>query len=197
MKSKKVSLTIAAATLTLLSGCAAFKENNLPVVNDADLYPAANSKTKVFTRWSIDTDADLNDTQKAMHAAASKERFEEIIKGSDCCTIVEGPTEADVVVTGRTYVEDHSDAMVGAFITGLSLYTIPSWLTVTPQITAEVTSGETKHTYSFQDSMTMVQWLPMIFALPFTGDPISEGQKMENNVYKNLLLNIQKDGLLK
>lgn len=197
MKNNKIVLTVAAVTLSLLSGCAAFKDNNLPIVNEADLLSTPDIKTKVFTRWSIDTDAELTDTQKAMHSAASKERFEEILKGSDCCNIVEGPSEADVVVTGKTYIEDHSDAMAAALLTGLSLYTIPSWMTITPKVSAEVISGETKHIYSFHDSMTMVQWLPMIFALPFTGNPITEGEKMENNIFKNLLLNIQNDGLFK
>lgn len=196
MKNQKITLA-AALTLTLLSGCAGFKDNQLPIVNEADFSASTNTKTKVFTRWSIDTDVELNDTQKAMHSAASKERFEEILVGSDCCTVVEGPLQADVVVTGKTYIEDHSDAMAGALLTGLTLYTIPSWVTITPKISAEVSSGEKKRTYSFQDSMTMVQWLPMIFALPFTGNPISEGEKMENNVFKNLVLNIQNDGLLK
>ncbi len=45
--------------------------------------------------------------------------------------------------------------------------------------------------------MTMVQWLPMLFVLPFTGTPFKAEEEMTANVFNTLVLNIKKDGLIK
>lgn len=196
MYKKVLSLTIVSASM-LMVGCAGFKANNLPQVKAEDLHFASAKKTKVFSRWTIESNSSLaNEQAKTMGAALHKKYFDDAIKATDCCLIVEGPNDADVVVDGKAIDESNPAAVIPAFITGLSLFTIPSWVTAKVHISASAKTNSASQSYELQDSMTMVQWLPMIVALPFTGSPIKAGKEVDENTYKNLVLKMKNDGLL-
>lgn len=193
---KKIGSLVLVSVL-LTSGCAVFRENNLPIIDDANYKFENQQKVKVFSRWSINTDNSFaNDQTKAAGSAIHKDMFEKAISESGCCTVVEGPDQADVVVTGVALDENNPAAMIPAFITGLSLFTIPSWATATIHIQVEAKSDKKTRTYDLSDSMTMVQWLPMIFVLPFTGTPIEAGKEIDANIYRNLVVKMQEDDLL-
>lgn len=191
----RVAIVVLASLLA--TGCASFRTNELPVVKPAELASAAGTKTRVFSRWSVEgKSAPTNEQMKAAGAAVHKKYFEEAITRSGCCVLVEGPTEAELVVDGRALAENNPAAMVPALITGLSLYTIPSWITARTHIRVEAKgAGLVKH-YDLQDGMTMVQWLPMVLAMPFRTNPIKEGKSVDENVYNNLVVGMKKDGLL-
>lgn len=190
---KIIAISLSAALMT--SGCASFKANNLPVVDQSKMMVKNTNKTKVFSRWSIvSDDASVSEQLKSAGAAVHKSYFETAIKESDCCILVEGPTEADIIVDGKAFNENNAAALIPAFITGLSLYTIPSWVTAKIHIEVKAESGSLKKTYDLSDSFTLVQWLPMIFALPFTGGPIENGKAVDLNTYRNLVVNMTSDG---
>jgi len=184
-------------TITITSGCAGFRANNLPVVSAADLQSNATTKTKIYSRWTLQSNSSLmNENVKVAAAAINKKMFEQAIKESGCCEIVESAKEADVVVDGININENNAAAILPAFITGFSLYAIPSWVTAKVHITAQATRGETTKSYDLQDSMTMVQWLPMIFVMPVKGNAIKMGKEVDENTYKTLVVRLKADGLV-
>lgn len=195
---KKLVLSVALGSTLLMSGCVAFRANNLAEVSPNDLQFAAANKTKVFSRWSVESNSTMvNDQMKAAGAAIHKKYFDDAISATNCCVIVEGPAEADVVVDGKAFNENSPAAILPAFITGFSLFTIPSWATAKVHIAAQVKSAGATRAYDLQDSMTMVQWLPMIFAMPFVDNPMKAGKLVDENTYRTLVLRMKTDGLLK
>lgn len=195
MRSNIAAVVLGSVMLT--SGCAAFKANNLPVIEDAQYIVEAQEKIKVYSKWELESDSSFaNDQAKVAAGAVHKDLFEKAIINSGCCDIVESKNEADLVVTGTAFNENNPAAVIPAVITGLSLYTIPSWVTATVHIQVDAAAGDKEGAYDLTDSMTMVQWLPMLFALPFTGSPIEAGKELDANVYKNLVVRMKDDGLL-
>lgn len=193
--SKKLLGAVVVGASVLLAGCAGFKANKLAQVSAEELKSSSAKKTKVFSRWTVETKS-KNEQAKVMIAALHKKHFENAIASADCCILVEGPTEADVVIEGKAFDEANPAALIPAFITGLSLYTIPSWVTATTHISASVKNKTLSQSYELNDSMTLVQWLPMIVALPFKGSPFKAENDVAENTYKNLVLNMKKDGLI-
>lgn len=182
----------------LATGCAGFRANQLPVVKPAELASTPATKTKVFSRWAVTgKSAPANEQMKAAAAAVHKKYFDEAITRAGCCVLVEGPTEAEVVVDGKALAENNPAAMFPAILTGLSLYTIPSWITANTHIQVEAKGAGVSKSYDLQDGMTLVQWLPMILAMPFRTNPIKDAKAVDENVYNNLVLGMKKDGLLK
>lgn len=180
-----------------ITGCASFRSYSLPVVAPSDIAFNSTQKPKVFSRWSIETNSKMtNDQMKAAGAAVHKKYFDDAITKSGCCILVEGPTEADIVVDGKAVAENNPAAMIPAFITGFSLYTIPSWVTVKAHIKVEAKKASQTKKYALQDSMTMVQWLPLVVLMPFKNNPIKEGKAVDENVYNNLIYRMKRDGLL-
>lgn len=191
---------ILAAAITsaalLSSGCVALKASKLPQASALGI-KASEQKTKVFSRWHIDTQSSLaNDQVKVMGAAVHKKYFDDAIRASLCCVLVEGPGEADVVLDGVAHDENNPAAMIPAFITGFSLFTIPSWMTATVHITADAKRGEITKRYDLSDSVTMAAWLPLILAMPFMDLPITAGKQVDENTYRNLVLQLRADSLL-
>lgn len=191
---KKIASLFVLFTVVLSSGCASFKAHNLPEVADSEYQISASEKTKVFSRWSFETTSSVINKDAA--AAIHKSAFEKAVQESGCCEIVEGPTQADLVVDGT--IKDHSDSavLIPAVITGLSLYTIPSWVTETVDLKVSAESGDKKNSYELKDSFKMVQWLPMMFVFPFTGGPVKNSEELRSNTYKNLVLELRGDEFL-
>lgn len=186
-------IALVSATV-LATGCASFQAHNLPVVQDSEYKVTSAEKVKVFSRWKVETKSSVVNQDAA--AAIYKSAFENEIKKSGCCEIVEGPTEAILVVDGTAVDHSNAAALVPAVITGLSLYTIPSWVTQTIDIKVNAKSGDKSSTYQLKDSFTLVQWLPMMFAFPFTGGPGANGEELNANTYRNLIVQLKKDGYL-
>lgn len=180
------------------TGCAGFKAHDLPDVDTKSLQFTSATKTKVFSRWTVDTDSALaNDKMLAAGGAVHKKYFEDAINRSACCVLVEGPNDADVVVTGKFINENNPAAMIPAMITGFSLFTIPSWATSNCHIAVQAKNGDLSKSYDLKDSMTMVTWLPMVLAMPFTDNPITAEKEMFENTYSTLVLNMKNDKILK
>jgi hypothetical protein len=193
---KRVATISALTASIILFGCAGFRENNLKDVSKNDIQISNTEKVKVFSRWSIENAPSANEQAKAAGSAVTKKNFESALTESNCCIIVEGPTEADIIVDGKAYNENNMAAVIPAFITGLTLYVIPSWVTGTTHISAKVSAKKDVGNYDLRDSMTMVQWLPMIFVMPFKGSPLTTGKEVDANVYRTLVLKMKNEGYL-
>jgi hypothetical protein len=196
---RKLSHKLALAALSgamLLSGCAGFRANQLGDANKLALKSSAPVKTKVFSRWHMAAGTKGDDSALNLLAAMGKKHFEDALRTADCCVLVESLNEADLVVDGTVYNDVDPMAWLPAVITGFSLYTIPSWVTDKVHVAATATKGDTRKTYELKDQMTLVQWLPMLVALPFTGNPFRNGAEMNDNLYQHLVLRIKQDGLM-
>lgn len=190
-------LCLTAVSLAGLQGCAGFRGNKLAAVTPDQLtVPSAPVKVKVFTKWKNEATADkLPENALVAGAALNKKSFDETLASAGCCATVESVGDADLVVEGTSYIEFDSAAMIPAFITGLSLYTIPSWVTSKIKMSARAQKGTLAKTYEAEDSFTMVQWLPLIVALPFA-NPITMGKDVEKNAFQTIVVRMKADGLL-
>lgn len=185
---------IVLAGASLAAGCANFQAHKLPIVQDHEFRVANAGKVKIFSRWKVESSSVL--TNKDAAAAIYKSAFEKEIRESGCCEIVEGPTEANLIVDGTAI--DHADAsvMLPAFITGFSLYTIPSWVTQEMDIKVKTSAGNKNSSYELNDSFTLVQWLPMMFAFPFTGGQEKNRQELHANTFRSLIVKLKKDAYI-
>jgi hypothetical protein len=200
MKMFKGASLVAVLVLSQVMGCAGFKAKSLPEIEQEKLKASVTSKTRVYSEWKIQSPhlSSLSPENIAKAEVNLKQKFESALAAADCCVVVQSEAEADIVVKAVSHDENSRAAFVAAFITGFSLYTIPSWATAHVHLTATASKSDKSvklAEYDLRDSMTMVQWLPMIFAFPFA-NPFSEGKEMEENVYKNLIFAMQKDGVL-
>ncbi len=176
----------------LLSGCIGFRGNNVPEINKKDLQFSGSKKTKVFTKWEFYPDPDKNTLAAELH----KKAFEKTLTESECCNVIDSRDSADIIINGKTYNESSMIGMPFAVLTGLSLYTIPSWITAKQRVVIEVNKGKKSSSYELKDSMLMVQWLPFIVTLPFRENPIKMEQHMQENLYGNFIVKMREDGYL-
>jgi hypothetical protein len=190
--------TISALTVTfaLLQGCAGFKGNQLAEVEPADLKVAQNSNIKIYDSWTFEsTNGFVNKNVQETLAEKHKKSFEDAIKSADCCIVVNDPSQADLIVTGRAINESNAAAMIPALITGFSLYTIPSWATSKVHLVVEVKQNGKKLDYDLKDHATLVQWLPMMFVFPFA-NPFTMEQEVAENAHRTLVAKLIQEGAL-
>jgi len=192
----KITICLALLICTSLQGCAGFKGNNLAPVNPNDLKVTSNSNIKIYDTWTFETTNNVIDAKtKEKIAETHKKNFEEALKNANCCILVSTANEADLVLTGKAIDENSMAAMLPAIITGVSLYTIPSWVTSKIHIVAKAQRADKNYGYELQDHMTMVQWLPMALAFPFA-NPFSMEGDMNANTSRTLVSKLKADGVL-
>jgi hypothetical protein len=87
-------------------------------------------------------------------------------------------------------------AAISGFITGFSFFTIPGFANDNYKLTATArTSSGKSRQYVLEDGVTTVFWLPMIVATPFAF-PTQVIPKVQGNMYRNLIQNMENDGVL-
>ncbi|MEQ5836703.1 hypothetical protein [Marinobacter sp. NFXS9] len=182
--------------VSLLTGCAGFQSNNLPTLSESDMdFVTKEDKMVVFSKFEVDTSSAIVD--KDVAASIQKKKFDEALVNTGCCEVSDDSSKANLMLSVKSI--DHSDsaALIPAFITGLSLYTIPSWVTETRDLEVQVNDkmGKTE-TYRLKDSFVLVQWLPMIFAYPFKGGPLANSEDLTQNVVRHLVVDMEKDDFL-
>lgn len=193
---RRLSVLVVAAAVAILSGCAAFEGNKLPrteplsPVASVPYRPTASLVFKARSNFAGNSDA-----PEAARALMEQELTGTLTE-SGYFQLVGPGTEGDVRIAVTMVEDGNPAALVGAFITGLSLYVIPSW--VTAKYTANVTvsgPGVQEKSYQLQDQVTMVQWLPMIFVAPAKGI-IKVPTDVRKNMWRNLVIQMQGDGIL-
>lgn len=178
----------------LTSGCASFQANNLPEISRDANRIKASEKTRVYSRW--ETESSRSIPAEIAVASVNQYSFEMAILDSGCCTIVESATQADLIVDGVAVDHTNPAVIIPALITGLSLFIIPSWATDTVDIKVTATADDRSEYYELDDSVTVVQWLPMAFAFPFTGGPVKNVKQLRENTYRTLVSRLKDDQLL-
>lgn len=180
----------------LLSGCAVFRGGKIPEVNLMPLEKTDQPKPSIS--YDIKSMGGLFDT------ANSSEHIQSIIAGELLQTleqtnyfsrISKKDEEADLSLSVTVKNSGNPAAMIPAFITGLSLYIIPSWATDNFEVTAIAKNrqGHSKE-YVLSDSTTLVQWLPMIFVFP--AKSFSVIPEVRKNIYRNIIMQMKNDGFI-
>jgi hypothetical protein len=178
-----------------LLGCAVFRSNDLPELGQMS-GPAATAK-KPAAGYEFSSAIDMGGKRPSHEKARviHEREFVETLRESGYFAAVEKGSGKDVHVVVDLVDSSDPAALVGAVITGLSLYTIPSWATSTMEIACKVTTADGKtREYKLKDSAVLVQWLPMMVVFPFR--PFSGLVDMRKNLYKHLIVKMQEDGLL-
>lgn len=187
---------IAIIALLLFTGCASFQGNKLPLVGS--FQPLPEGTKKPTATYSFSSGVDLFGKQEHTENVRIilEREFIDVLRESGYFASLSPGNQGEIIIQARLVNSGTPAAMIPAFITGLSLYTIPSWATDNYDITAKVTAQDGKeHTYQLSDSMTSVQWLPMIVVAPFK-NMFNVSKEVRRNIWKNLILNMQQDGIL-
>ena len=179
-----------------LSGCAIFKGENVP---ETFLIPIEKTdQIKPTISYNI-TVSGFNysaaESSKLIQNVISGELLQALEQSEYFSRISKNDIEAEINLSVTFVDSANPAALIPAFITGLSLFTIPSWATEKFIVTAVAKNknGNSKQ-YVVEDSITMVQWLPMIFIFPvknFTAIP-----QVRKNIYRNILMKMKNDGLI-
>lgn len=191
---KKMATALLVAGCFMLQGCIGMRAHQLAQVSPEQIRSTALTKTKVYTRWALDTQAPLNDQMRTASIAVQKKQFDDALLATGCCDIVEAKGDAQVSVDGTTHAHFNRAAMLPAFLTGFTFGVIPSWATARPDVSLVVNAGGKASNYQATDSMTMVTWLPLIVGFPFA-NPFTAEKEITANVYNTLIAGMKKDGV--
>ncbi|MEK7953940.1 hypothetical protein [Luteolibacter soli] len=197
MKLIRTLLSFASISL-LATSCASFSGNKLPQVADT---PATNAK-KVSLTYTVKAGigstggGDRTDVAGQLQSKVQDPMVRTFNKSERFSSVSQGKGGAVHVDVDMYNHGNKAAAGASGFISGFSLFTIPGFATdnYTLTATARTASGKSRQ-YKLDDSVTTVFWLPMIVATPFAY-PGSVYPKVQENMYRNLLSNMERDGLL-
>lgn len=180
--------------VAVMSGCAVFDNGNVP--KTALMSYEGNAASKPTVSYSSTAMGGMSSAKKLPEAGQSiiEGEFLSVLEESNYFgRISKQDGSADITIEITLTNSGNPAAMVPAFITGLSLYIIPSWATEKFDLVAkaESQSGLSKE-YVLADSATLVQWLPMIFAFP--ANNFSVVPEIRKNMYRKVLSDMKKDG---
>jgi len=198
MRTKLVvkSAGMAIIALLLLTSCASFPRNQLPLVGSIQPLPEGTKKPTVVYSFSSGVDIFGKQEHRENVRAQLEREFVDVLNESGYFASLSQGIQGEISIQARLVNSGNPAVIIPAIITGLSLYTIPSWATDNYDVTAKVTAQDGKeHTYQFTDSMTTVQWLPMIVVAPFK-NMFNVSKEVRRNIWKNLILKMQEDGVL-
>lgn len=177
----KILKMITAAFIFLLSGCAVFQGNEIS--DDHVIVPNSNWENKTIT-YNIEGNVE-----------EKNEEYLKEIAGKYGYQLQWGHAKSN----GTPHLEinfsykRNGAAVIPAFITGLSLYTIPSWQTQKYELKANLTDRKNiDYSYKSNDHTRLVQWLPMIFAFPFAM-PFTAHETLTERMYADLMYKMNQD----
>jgi hypothetical protein len=181
--------------ITSIASCVSVRSDKYVAIKPEDLKVSSAKKSKIFIDWGFRNINNSNPPQIVVDNAIStqKKLFSEAIKESECCEIVNEKDEADILVQGKFHNETSQAGIYAAMLTGLTLYTIPSWMNSKMRITATVNKGKLTKDYDLKDSLFFAQWLPLFVVPIFTGNQLAVEIEVNKNLYKTLLTQMKKD----
>lgn len=189
-------LALVAGISLMATSCATFPNNQLPKVAAS----APSQAAKVPVTYTMKAghnltgsrsefgDPQVQQLQKPLVSTLEQSgRFSSVRQGKG------GAVQVDVDLLNHG---NAAGAAISGFITGFSLFTIPGFAVDNYKLTATVRgkSGKSRQ-YVLEDGVTTVFWLPLIVATPFSF-PNQVIPKVHENMYRNLLQNMENDGLL-
>jgi hypothetical protein len=191
---QKTAMSFFLVASSIISGCASFQGNNL---NPVKTFPQTQAKR------SVDVDATfemrVNKVPSSfMKDAAEKDFGRRIVKRLNRSKMFGEVSTAhpnpDLKVS-VSFADLAENDLNEAFITGLTLYIVPSSHTDNFHLSARITDMRTGRQQDFRlyDSVTMTQQLFLLPLLPFKTQPY-EANKCMNKMIDNLILEIHQAG---
>jgi hypothetical protein len=179
-----------------LPGCAIFRHQDLPEVKSfPSLAPGVKKPTASYEFASAVEIGNRRPHPEKIRAELESEFVQVLQESGYLATLEKGSSGKDISIRVDLLNSGDPAALVPAFITGFSLFTIPSWATDNLEASCKVSTADGKtHEYKLKDSTTIVQWLPMMFVFPFK--PFTGVAETRKNIYKNLIIKMQEDGIL-
>lgn len=178
----------------LVTGCAGFHSTELAKISGDSLSRQSSSKPQIYL--SVVYDGNMEMRRATKMAATVREEFDRAVRVADCCMISANETDSDLTIKAKIYKYENPAALVPAILTGLSLYTIPSWATLEYTLKANVTTkSKQSFNYEIQDSWTLLQWLPMMFVFP-AYPPNKAEESVFRNLNEHLLYQLHQDKLI-
>lgn len=179
-----------------ISGCAGFQSNKLPPLDDYEINVSESDKSSLFFSIRNVEGSSIILSEQAFRTVWGSE-IKDYIIATGCCVLTDDSSKADASVYIDAVNHANASVMIPAFITGASLWTIPSWVTQKADLEVSIENRDGRiQNYDIQDSAVYVQWLPMIFAYPFQGGPINARQELLERVSRNIVKNLYDDGFL-
>ncbi len=190
----KTAVLVSLAIVTL-SGCAVFRGNELAELGALPGPDGAAKKPAAGYTFASTANIGERKPQHERLQTVQENEFVAVLRESGYFATVEKGNGKDINISVELVETGDPSAVVPAVITGLSLYTIPSWAKIDLEAICKVTTANgTTREYKLRDTATLVQWLPMMVVFPFK--PFSEVESLRKNLYKNLIVKMQQDGLL-
>lgn len=180
--------------MAALSGCAVFDGGNVPKTTLSAYEGDASAKPSVsYTSMAMGGLSGPKELPEASQSIIEGELLAVLESSQYFSRISKKDEAADISISVTLTNRGNPAALIPAFITGLSLYTIPSWATDHFDVVANVERRDgLSKSYVLADSSTIVQWLPMIFVFPAKN--FSVVPEVRKNMYKKVLSDMQKDG---
>lgn len=180
-----------------LSGCASFKRNRLPSITE--LPKLSKEDNRPHVTYSFSSGVEVFGKQEHLENVRKilEEEFLDVLRESGYFASLE--IEGDHGIKIRARLVNYGSgigATISGAISGATLCVIPGWATDGYKATVRVNAADKKeHEYILDDAMTTVFWLPMAVVYPFK-TPQTVGAEVRKNIYRNLLIRMQQDGIL-
>lgn len=182
---------------TIGVGCASFRVNEL--ADMGSLPPPSGTGRDAIVSYEFSADVEMGQSrpQPELLRSQLEAEFLEVLLNSGYFYAIDHQIEdADFAMQINILNRGNPAAMLPAFVTGFSLFTIPSWAKDTFILTCQIHTREgVDYFYQLEDASILVQWLPMILAFPFNL-PARVPVDIRKNMYRHLLLQMKDDGLL-
>lgn len=194
-------------TTIILNGCVVYKNNKIPVVTNSDLNELkikSSKKRKLFISVDFGSDniaKDLIPFYSLKHAIneGKKRTIQNLISDTNCCVFTTDRDSADVVAYITIFPKEKPKGLALLFqtISGVTLTVIPSWYTEEIRVSAKIIKkGYEEKEYDLNDSVTTINWIPLILAVKYARKPWNVATEVRNNIYNNLIANMVRDGFL-
>lgn len=192
IKILKLSLII---IFLLLSSCVTIenKEFKEIAVDEIKFYP--KNKIKVYIDWDYKSLSSLNFNNLIVNA--HKNAIKDVVNESGCCEIVDDINDIDFIIRGHFFDKSNPNALRVAFLTGISLYIIPTWINSESLLEAKIFNRKNSlvESYQISGSVKIIQWLPLLLVMPFKENSIKQHAKNKKNLYRELMIKIKNSNI--
>jgi hypothetical protein len=198
---KTIQRIALALTLSItISGCAGFAGKRLPEVSTQSVQTSAATTKAPFAFTYQFGKANFGDNLEytTVNAVDLNSDYVKVFLESlrQSGHFDQAKTNADLKIDVRLIEVADPNAIIGAMITGFSIYTIPSWMTIEQHFLVKVTHKGKVFNYALVDEMTFVQWLPMALLYPFNNPFKQVPQAIQSNAWNNLITKMKADGII-
>ena len=182
-----------------ICGCASFHRHRVPDVGE--IPPPADQSQAVNASYQFTSGFDMGVGGRQEHPQNVRQQLEKefvaVLKESGYFAKLQPAKEGGIIIEADLL--NYANAIcasIGGAISGATLLTVPAWATDNYKLQVKVVTSQGKQKeYVLDDAMTTVFWLPLIVATPFKG-PAKVAKQVRTNMYKALILKMQKDGTL-